>query len=469
MAAQLFGDMPKEVMIDFDPTGSLATTYDGQGSKIGLLGGFMGLELDDARLWEAESMAREQGLYMEVRIVPYPNNHPNTYKMALKAPNMEPMSITAISTGGGMVEIVELDGHKVSCRGGAHEYFFYSGDSVIHQKFEQSLGREEADQMAKQYGASKTRYAAPVLPVLDREAAQVPFITAAQMTEYAQKHHHSHLWELAAIYESHRGGISTTRVVEMMKEIVIKIKKSIESGLEGTHYHDRILDCQIISFKESLKAGKLFPASLVNTMIAYTISMMEVKSSMGVIVAAPTAGACAVLPGAVLGAAKELDLSIDDVVKAMLSAGMIGVLIAKHATFAAEVGGCQAECGSGSGMAAAALVEINGGGYGEAMTAASFALQNILGMVCDPVANRVEVPCMGKNVMGAMNALSSATMALAGVDAVIPLDEVISAMDKVGKMLPFELRCTGYGGLSITPTALRMVNPLSLSNDMQTT
>jgi len=457
MAAQLFGSIPAKAIIDFDPSGSLATTYDGQGSKMGLLGGFMGFDLDDAKLLKAESMARERGLQMEIRIVPYPNNHPNTYKMVLKAPERDAMSITAISKGGGMVEIVELDGYKVLCTGGAHEYFFYSenwADGIIHQRFEQPLSEEEIERMIKQYGASKIRYAAPVLPVLDRKEAIMPFISAAQMVEYAHRHKYNHLWELAAIYESCRGGISTTHVFKMMKEIVVKIKKSVEAGLAGTHYHDRILECQIIKFKESLKAGKLLPASLVNTIIAYTISMMEVKSSMGVIVAAPTAGACAVLPGTILGAAKELDLSLDEVVKAMLGAGMIGVFITKYATFAAEVGGCQAECGAGSGMAAAALAELAGGGYSEAITAASFALQNILGLVCDPVANRVEVPCMGKNVMAAMNALSSATMALAGVDAVIPLDEVITAMDKVGRMLPSELRCTGYGGLSVTPTAI---------------
>jgi L-serine dehydratase len=273
------------------------------------------------------------------------------------------------------------------------------------------------------------------------------------MVEYAENHECRHLWELALLYESSRGGISQTHVFEMMQEVVVKIKKSVEAGLEGTHYHDRILDDQTVKFNAAKRAGKLLPSSLVNTIIAYTIAMMEVKSSMGIIVAAPTAGSCAVLPGAILGTAKELNLSVDMAVKAMLSAGMIGVFIAQHATFAAEVGGCQAECGAGSGMAAAALAELAGGGFREAITASSFALQNIMGMVCDPVANRVEVPCMGKNVMAAMNALSSATMALGGVDAVIPLDEVIKTMDKVGRMLPSELRCTGYGGLSVTPTA----------------
>jgi L-serine dehydratase len=139
--------------------------------------------------------------------------------------------------------------------------------------------------------------------------------------------------------------------------------------------------------------------------------------------------------------------------KGLLAAGLIGVLIAARSTFSAEVGGCQAECGAGSGMAAAALVTLAGGTARQALAAASMALQNVLGMVCDPVANRVEVPCLGKNVMAASNALACANMALAGFDPVIPLDEVIEAMDRVGRALPRELRCTALGGLSITPTS----------------
>jgi L-serine dehydratase len=177
------------------------------------------------------------------------------------------------------------------------------------------------------------------------------------------------------------------------------------------------------------------------------------KSAMGVIVAAPTAGACAGLPGAVIGAAGSMGLPLEAMAQAMLAAGMIGVFIAAHATFAAEVGGCQAECGAGSGMAAAALVTLAGGTAKQAIDAASIALQNTLGMVCDPVANRVEVPCLGKNVLAASNALACANMALADYDAVIPLDEVIDTMDQVGKSLPHTLRCTALGGLSVTPTS----------------
>jgi L-serine dehydratase len=137
----------------------------------------------------------------------------------------------------------------------------------------------------------------------------------------------------------------------------------------------------------------------------------------------------------------------------MLAAGLIGVFVAERATFAAEVAGCQAECGAGSAMAAAALVTLARGTADQAVGAASMALQNILGLICDPVANRVEVPCLGRNVMAASNALACANMALAGYDPVVPLDEAIETMHNVGVCLPSELRCTALGGLSVTDTS----------------
>ena len=199
---------------------------------------------------------------------------------------------------------------------------------------------------------------------------------------------------------------------------------------------------------------------MLNQIILSVTALMEVKSSMGVIVASPTAGSCGGLPGACIGAAGAMGLSLEDSTRAMLAAGLIGVFIAAHATFAAEVGGCQAECGSGSGMAAAALVTLAQGSTQQAVNAASMALQNVMGLICDPVAGRVEVPCLGKNVMAASNALACANMAIADFDVVIPLDEVIETMDRVGKSISVDLRCTGLGGLSITKASRAIENRL---------
>jgi L-serine dehydratase len=148
--------------------------------------------------------------------------------------------------------------------------------------------------------------------------------------------------------------------------------------------------------------------------------------------------------------AVSLNLNEDEVIKAMLAAGIIGVFIAAHATFAAEVGGCMAECGSGSGMAAAGIVSMSGGTLNQSIAAASLALQNTLGLICDPIGNRVEAPCLGRNVMAATNAVSCANMALSDYNHLIPLDQVIETMKNVGDEIHHTLRCTNLGGLSVT-------------------
>jgi L-serine dehydratase len=182
---------------------------------------------------------------------------------------------------------------------------------------------------------------------------------------------------------------------------------------------------------------------------------------MGVIVAAPTAGACAALPAAVITVAEDLGLDEEAMARAMLAAGLVGVFICTPWSFAAEVGGCQAEGGSAAAMAAAALVTLAGGTLRESLAAASLALQSMIGLVCDPVANRVEVPCLGKNVMAAANALACANMALAGFMEVIPFDEVVATAKRVAAQMPRELRCTALGGLSITPTSLAIEQQLA--------
>ena len=262
------------------------------------------------------------------------------------------------------------------------------------------------------------------------------------------------LWKLAAEYEMARSGLSEPEVIDKMCEIVRILRRSLEQGLQGTQYSDRVLGFQSGGFQTAMENGRLIDGGLLNQTVLFTTALMEVKSSMGVIVAAPTAGACAAFPATCLAMGDAMQLDDAAIAKGMLAGGMIGVFIATHWSFAAEVGGCQAEGGSAASMSAAALVDYMGGSVEQATGAASMAMQNMLGLICDPVANRVEVPCLGKNVMAASNALSCANMSIAGFDAVIPLDETIAAAKAVAERMPREHRCTALGGLAITPTSL---------------
>jgi len=290
------------------------------------------------------------------------------------------------------------------------------------------------------------------MPIVSVKDSYVPYDTASKMLSYWEEKG-GELWGLALLYERSWGKLSNAEVMSEMRKIVCMLKSSIKAGLKGTSYQDRILGPQACLIEKANREKKLIPGGVLNHIISFTMAMMEVKSSMGLIVAAPTAGSCGAVPGAILGTAHYMNLDDDKIIKAMLSAGMIGVFISEQATFSAEVCGCQAECGAASAMAAAGLIQLMGGNVKQGIDAASIALQNMLGLICDPVANRVEVPCLGKNVMAATNALASANMVIAGVDAVIPLDETIKAMYDVGIQLPSNLKCTARGGLSITKTA----------------
>lgn len=470
------GDI-KEILIEFDPNGSLAYTHASHGSDMGLFGGLVGWDATDDRLVNSEKAIADAGIKTEIKIRDIGAHHPNTYKITLKN-DVEHHELTAVSTGGGMIEIIEIDKIVVLISGDYFETILYvdhsvndvinylssnvDADYILHHenekrqfieiKSQEFIKSKILSELFSKFDIKEIKTISPVLPVLSNKNTSVPFISCSEMLEYNSDKNLS-LWELALQYESARGNLSREKVFDMMKEIVEVMENSIKEGIEGSDYADRILGNQSKTFLEKLKSKQLLEGNILNMIILYVTAIMESKSSMGIVVAAPTAGSCGGLPGACIGTAKAMGLSSDETTKAMLAAGMIGIFIAAHSTFAAEVCGCQAECGAGSGMAAAALITLAGGTLDQTLTAASMALQNTLGMICDPVANRVEVPCLGKNVLAATNAFACANMALADFDPVIPLDEVIETMDNVGKSLSAELRCTALGGLSITKTS----------------
>ncbi|MCE7993388.1 MAG: serine dehydratase [Roseivirga sp.] len=484
MCLDLMGGAITDVLIEYDPTGSLATTHKSQGSDMGLFGGFLGWEADDPRLENYQAEISAAGIYPVIEIKDIGADHPNTYQINLKN-GEEAHQLIALSIGGGMIEVISIDGAGVNMTGGYFENLIFTsnpesvtallntykdydhlqvceGDkSFVNLKSQGPLPGTMLDELSSIEGVNVIRTLRPVLPVKSRKNLSVPFSTCEEMLVYNEGKNLD-LWELAVDYESARGNISKEQVYEQMRGIVQIMSDSIKSGLKGTEYKDRILGYQSGNFKTQMDEGKLVAGDSLNRIILFVTAMMEVKSSMGVIVAAPTAGSCGALPGALLGVCSALDLDEDAAVKAMLAAGMIGVFISERATFAAEVGGCQAECGSGSGMAAAGIVGIMGGSLDQALAASSMALQNSLGMICDPVANRVEAPCLGRNVMAASNALSTANMALADYDHLVPLDQVIEAMDEVGHAMAHELRCTGLGGLSISKASREIEAKLAI-------
>lgn len=475
MARDLVGGRFDKILIEFDPKGSLATTHESQGSDLGLFGGILGFQADDKRLLQAHEILAEAGITVEIAIRDIGTKHPNTYKLTLYRDKNE-FSLTANSLGGGMIEVIEINGFAVSLYGdsfvtllelekGEEHKCIKEIDSSFetdclrhHQKGEKTLVEVSAqsfipadieEKLCDLLKVIQIFRINPVLPVLSNRNMSVPFKSVEEMLSKGNSENAMSNFALA--YECERSCLSSEKVLEKMVSINRIIKKSIDQGLKGTTFEDRILGYQSGKFCKMQKQGKLLDGGLLNHIIKYCTVLMEIKSSMGVIVAAPTAGSCATCPGACLATAEMLKSSEEAAARAMLTAGLIGVFAAFKTSFAAEVGGCQAETGVGSAMAAAALVELAGGSTKQSLAAASISLQNVLGLVCDPIANRVEAPCLGRNIAGAANALSSANMALADFDPLIPFDQVLDAHREISKRIPRELRCTALGGLSVTP------------------
>ena len=236
------------------------------------------------------------------------------------------------------------------------------------------------------------------------------------------------------------------KALEVMKEAVLEgvdPDKRSASGLTGGSAY---------KLKKQVDGGRNICGKIFGEAMVKALAVSQTNACMGRIVAAPTAGSCGILPGALLTIMEDRGLDDDTVVKALFTASAFGMVIANNASISGAEGGCQAECGSASAMAAAALVEMCGGSPQMASDACAISLKNILGLVCDPVAGLVEIPCIKRNAMGVANAFVGAELALAGIESAIPADEVILAMKKIGNSMPSALRETAEGGLAATPT-----------------
>ena len=236
------------------------------------------------------------------------------------------------------------------------------------------------------------------------------------------------------------------RALEIMKESAhtpLTMPKKSMGGLIGG-------EAKLIH--EHCLAGKSMAGSVLSRAIAFSMAVLEVNSSMGLIVAAPTAGSSGIVPGLLLALQEEYGLPDSQILDALFNAGAIGYLAMRNATVAGAVGGCQAEVGVASAMAASAAVELMGGTPSQCLDAASTVLMNMLGLVCDPIGGLVECPCQGRNAAGAANALTAAEIALSGIRQLIPFDEMLDAMYAVGRRLPQELRETAMGGCAVTPS-----------------
>ena len=268
-------------------------------------------------------------------------------------------------------------------------------------------------------------------------------------------------WEVVLRYDMDLRQVSRQASMAKMLSTWEAIQEAADSYTGTQRSVSGLVGGDGLKMRMYMRRGESICGDLIGEAIVQAISMAESNACMRRIVAAPTAGSCGVVPAVLLALRRQEDYTQHQLLEALYVASGIAAVIAYRASISGAAGGCQAEIGTASAMAAGALVALRGGTNGQIGHAVAIALKNLMGLVCDPVAGLVEVPCVKRNVIGAVNAISAADMALAGIESRIPVDEVIDAMGEIGDALPADLRETGLGGLAGTPTGRKIAREVT--------
>lgn len=469
---------------------SFAHTYRGHGTDRALVAGILGLSTDDERIRDAFTLADERGLSVNFEIGgDDASMHPNTVDIDMRADDGSHVTVRGESLGGGRMRISRINGVGVDISGAYCTLFVAHRDApgalaaltALLARCDVNIAfcrtyRTEAGGQAYSVFETDSAPDASVLPAIraldlvdNATFIELPgsasslapgvstpelFDDGAQLLDACDRLG-MNIGAVMAVREAHLVGedrciASMRRVLAVMREETtapIRNPQVSLGGFIGGEARDVALN----------GAGRLSSALMgdVQTMaVARAMAVLERSASMGVIVAAPTAGSAGIVPGCVLAEAEHLGLDDHQVMDALFCAAAIGLNLSTSACVAGAEGGCQAEVGSAAAMAAAALVQMLGGSPTCALDAASIALSNLLGLVCDPVGGLVEVPCQNRNAIGVAAAFSAAQLALSGVHSLVPFDEMAKVMLSVGHALPASLRETAKGGIATAPSAL---------------
>ena len=273
--------------------------------------------------------------------------------------------------------------------------------------------------------------------------------------------------ELMVEQEMMMSGRSREEIFKQMDRNLTVMEEAVERGLRGVQSVTGLTGGDAVLIQNYIAKGKSLAGDLLLDAVSKAVATNEVNAAMGTICATPTAGSAGVVPGTLFAVKNKLNPTREQMIRYLFTSGAFGFIVANNASISGAEGGCQAEVGSASAMAAAAIVEMAGGSPQQSSEAFAITLKNMLGLVCDPVAGLVEVPCVKRNAMGASNAVVAADMALAGVTSRIPCDEVIGAMYRIGQSMSTSLKETARGGLAATPTGKAITHAIFESGDLK--
>ena len=465
MGRSLVGGTPERITLHF--FGALSHTYKGHASDSAVVAGLIGEREDSPNVRHALRLAAERGVEVEIRTHPDSGRNPNTVSMELVRGGRT-YAVAGVSVGGGEIEMTELEGFPVCLRGNEDGALFIGPDGLGRAVFEERLGALSGFSCVKD--GERALYLClaekpfpdgmdmpglemfPVRNILGNKLADAEplFSTLAAMAEMAG----GDLPGLIERYEARRSGVDRDTIRAAVLGSWEIMKASMTDGLAGKSDMLAGLVPGDAGFRlaRRVESGQALSGRTIGMAVARALAVMENNGSMRCVVAAPTAGACGVLPGAFLSAAEERGLGDDAIVDGLLVAAAVGVLVAMRAPNSGAIGGGQSDFGVASAMTAAGLAQLGGGTPEQVIHAAAIALKNLLGLICDPVAGPVEIPCIKRNAVGVSNAFAAADMALAGIASRIPPDEVVDALINVQGLLHPDLRGNLRGGLASTAT-----------------
>jgi L-serine dehydratase len=480
VARSLLGEAPASAVFTFDPDGSYAATYSQQSADKAFTAGLMEWPLTDDRFARALDVAAEKGPAVSFRTAVLESaDHPNAVRIELLGVSGRALRLMAKSTGGGGFLVNQLETWAVAIDGKFFEIYavldkanpaaieaildFVPGEKKLSDNSASEdvlLTLRSPDPPAAGFlrdfaGRPGVKMIWAAAPVYFPKRAEPLFDSGAGMVRYARECDLT-LGQAALRCEAQLLGMTEAEAMDEMLRRADIMAASVSAGLESQNVHMRLLEPSAGAILDAERKGALAAGGLHARAGARALAAMHVSNSGGIVLAAPTGGSAGVLPGVAVTLVLDSGLSRTRLGLALFAAGAVGFVVARRATFAAEVAGCQVEIGAAGAMAAAAVVEAAGGTARQAADAAAIAFQNTMGSVCDLVQGLCEIPCHTRNAVAASNAFLCADLILGGYRNPIPLDETVDAVFASGKMLPPELLCTSLGGLAVTPSALAM-------------
>lgn len=473
MTHRIINEKPKAIRLVLSP--KLRTTYSGHRTDAALFGGTLGYKEDGPQLRDAIRLAHEQGISTAVDFLPEGKYPQNTAKIIVTCGDGKQFSVLGTSVGGGSIVISEVDGAAIRLSPDAWHVIVW-GNEALPQSLCQGVISCQSGQGANGYvvaltylkqpspdvmaalaavpGVAKMSLVQPVLAYGVSLPGHKIYSSCKQACEEAAEQGVS-LAEIAITYEMSRSGFSREAVVGRMHEHLERMRLSVEQGFgENKLLYGLASGKDARLLLDAVAAGKTISGGIIPEAVAMALGVMELNGSMGCIVAAPTAGSSGIVPGCMMAIQKKHNLTDNQLVDALFVSALLGVIMAERdISYSGSVGGCQAEIGISSAIAAAGLASLFSDDPNVIVHAMALCMKNLLGLVCDPIAGPIEVPCIKRNAVGVANAFISADMALSGIKSFIPPDEVLDALLDVEKRLPPELKCATIGGLACTHTA----------------